>query len=155
VSVTTIILINNKESNVIDYGIHQYFWSYGTMVLYKSMLLLFGGGAKSVSDSQLLRQMYSHTVRVSVCHTHAPCWGMRCHLAGTLVLFQVPSVRQTLVPHRKVRFGGWNPQSKFALQIVAKPLRITECLDSLYELSNALSNGTNLIWLPHIHSYAA
>jgi len=48
------------------------------------------------------------------------------------------------VPRGKRRFGGENCQSKFALQIAAKTVTNSGMviIDSLYELSIALSNGT-------------
>jgi len=50
---------------------------------------------------------------------------------------------------------GVKPQSKFALQIAAKPLVqwLVYSLYDLYELSNALSNGTITRWSPNSYDF--
>ena len=105
--------------------------------------------------------MVCPSVYQSVCPSAGLCPSVALvHPAKGVGRYELPFGRDTRVvqsntvldrdlgSQREGIFGRSKPQSKFALQIGAKPLQIAEWL--LPEVSNALSNGT--IADPHMSS---
>jgi len=79
----------------------------------------------SVADVTIAWSVHSS---VTLVHPAKPLDGVRYHLTVTLVWSQVTYLGIPVGSLREGRFVGQNAQSKFALQIVVKPLQVVEWL---------------------------